>query len=112
VGAGLVSGLLGVGGGLINTPILHLLLGVPFERAVATSAYMIGVTAASGALVYLARGDVEPGIAAATVLGTLIGAAAAARMAHRVDQAKLRVGFAVVLLYVAYRMIRRGLAGL
>jgi uncharacterized membrane protein YfcA len=109
VGAGLISGLLGVGGGILNTPVLHLLLGKPFERAVATSSYMIGMTAAAGALGYLARGDVVPGLVTAAMLGTLAGAVPAALAGHRLSAKGLRIAFALLLLFVAYQMVRRGL---
>lgn len=110
VGAGLVSGLLGVGGGVLNVPILHLLLGIAFDRAVATSVYIIGVTAGAAALVYLARGDVDPAVAGAAMVGTVAGAAVAAGVGHKVDQRVLKIAFALLLFYVAYRMGYRGLA--
>ncbi len=77
VGTGVVAGLLGVGGGILNVPILHLLLGMPFDRSAGTSVYMLGVTASGAALVYLARGDVEIGIAGVALVGTLAGASEA-----------------------------------
>ena len=110
VGSGVVSGLLGVGGGVLNVPILHLLVGMPFERAVATSVYIIGLTAAAGAAVYVARGDVRLWIAAAALLGTLLGAGIAALVARRFDARFLKAGFVVLLLYVAVRMVSRGVA--
>jgi uncharacterized membrane protein YfcA len=109
VGAGLISGLLGVGGGILNTPVLHLLLGKPFPQAVATSSYMIGMTAAAGALVYLARGDVAPGLVTVAMVGTLAGAVPAALAGHRLSAKGLRIVFALLLLFVAYQMVRRGL---
>jgi uncharacterized membrane protein YfcA len=110
VGSGIVSGLLGVGGGILNTPVLHLLVGLSFERAVATSSYMIGMTAAAGAMVYLARGDVVPSLVTVAMAGTLIGAVPAAIGGHRLDARWLRAAFAVLLGFVAYQMVRRGLA--
>ncbi len=110
VGAGSVAGFLGVGGGILNVPILHLLLGQPFDRAVATSVYMIGVTGAAAALVYIARGDLDPAVAALTVLGTVAGAGVAALVGDRFDQRVLKTIFVLLLLYVAYLMGSRGLA--
>jgi len=110
VGAGLLSGLLGVGGGIVNTPVLHLVLGLPFERAAATSVYMIGLTAASSSLIYLARGDVLPDVTGATVLGALAGSWCAAKVSHRLNTRALKVGFALLLVYVAFRMVQRGLS--
>jgi len=110
VGAGLVSGLLGVGGGVLNVPILHLLLGLPFERAVAGSIYIIGVTAGAAAAVYLARGDVHVSVAGATMLGTVVGASLTAAWGVRLDQRLLKLGFALLLVVVAIRMVGRGIA--
>jgi len=112
VGAGLLSGLLGVGGGILNTPVLHLVLGMRFERATATSSYMIGMTAAAGALVYLVRGDIRPGWVTAAMVGTLAGAVPAALGGHRLDARWLRMAFAGLLAFVAYQMVRRGLTEL
>lgn len=111
VGAGLVSSLLGVGGGIFKVPIMKLLLGLPFDRAAATSTYMIGITTAAGALVYIVRGDVHYGITATTMLGTLVGSAGAAAVGHRVNNRLLQQAFAVLLLYVAIQMVRRGITG-
>ncbi len=112
VGGGVIAGFLGVGGGIIFTPTIHLLLRQPFGNATATSIYMIGVTSAAAALVYLARGDVDPAIAATALLGTLAGAAAAAGYGERIRQTWLKTGFALLLLYTAFQMVRRGLAQL
>jgi uncharacterized membrane protein YfcA len=109
VGAGVVSGLLGVGGGVLNVPILHLLLGLSFDRAVATSILMIGVTASAAAAVYLVRGVVDLPVAAATMLGTFAGASLAAVTGRRVSQRLLTMGFSLLLLYVAFRMVLRGI---
>ncbi len=110
VGAGLVSGLLGVGGGVLNVPILHLLLGLPFERAVAGSIYIIGVTAGAAAAVYLARGDVHVTVAGTTMIGTVVGASVTAAWGVKLDQRLLKLGFAVLLVLVAIRMVARGIA--
>jgi uncharacterized membrane protein YfcA len=112
VAAGLMSGLLGVGGGILNTPVLHLVLGMRFERATATSSYMIGMTAAAGALVYLVRGDIRPGLVTAAMVGTLVGAVPGALGGHRLSARWLRIAFAGLLLFVAYQMIRRGVTEL
>jgi len=112
VGAGLLSGLLGVGGGILNTPVLHLVLGLRFERAAATSSYMIGMTAAAGALVYLVRGDIRPGLVTAAMVGTLVGAVPAAMGGHRLSARWLRMAFAALLVFVAFQMIRRGISEL
>jgi uncharacterized membrane protein YfcA len=108
---GVVASLLGVGGGIVFTPLLHLVVGLDFYRAAATSVYVIGLTAASGGLVYLIRGDVVMNYVGPTMLGVLVGALLAARGVHRFSTAWLKRAFAVLLVYVAIRMLVRGFAG-
>jgi uncharacterized membrane protein YfcA len=107
--AGNVSGLLGVGGGVVVVPLMNLVLGAPLTVATATSNFMIGMTAAAGAYAYLFRGDVDPLLAAPIVIGVVIGASLQARVAHRIPTAALRVAFIAVLAYVTYEMALRAL---
>ncbi len=107
--AGLVSALLGVGGGIVKVPVMNLLMGVPLRVATATSNLMIGVTASSSAIIYLLRGGIDPFVAGPTVLGVFVGATAGSRTAHRIDVRLLRAAFVVVLLYTAWQMIGRAL---
>jgi uncharacterized protein len=107
--AGNVSGLLGVGGGVVVVPLMNLVLGAPLAVAAATSNFMIGMTAAAGAYAYLFRGDVDPSLAAPMVIGVVIGASLQARVAHRIPTTALRVAFIVVLAYVTYEMALRAL---
>ncbi len=107
--AGNVSGLLGVGGGVIKVPLVHLLMGAPLYIAVATSNFIIGVTAAAGAYAYLFRGDVDPGVAGPVVLGVAAGAFLGARAGHRVRARWLAILFLLVVLYVGVQMTLRAL---
>lgn len=108
--AGLVSALLGIGGGIIKVPLMHLVMGVPLRIATATSNMMIGITATSSAVIYLLRGGIDPYVAGPTALGVFAGASFGARIAHRVDGRLLRLLFVVVLAYTALQMARRALA--
>ncbi len=107
--AGVISALLGVGGGIVKVPVMHLVMGVPLRVAAATSNLMIGVTASAGAIVYLLRGGIDPLVAGPTAVGVFLGASVGSRVAHRVDVRVLRVLFVVVLLYTAFEMARRAL---
>lgn len=107
VGAGIVSALLGVGGGVVKVPLLRLVMGVPLHVASATSNYIIGVTAAAGAFPYLMRGQVDAAIAGPMVLGVAVGAAAGAALAPRLHARWLGLLFAVVAAYVAIQMAMR-----
>jgi hypothetical protein len=107
VAAGIVSALLGVGGGIVKVPAMHLVMKVPLRVAIATSNLMIGVTASAGAIIYLAHGEIDPFVAGPTALGVFAGASLGSRTAHRIDVRVLRALFVVVLLYTAVQMVRR-----
>jgi uncharacterized protein len=107
--AGNVSGLLGVGGGVVIVPLMHLGMGAPLPVATATSNFMMGMTAAAGAYAYLFRGDVDPRLAAPMVLGVAAGAWLQARVASIVPVRLLRAIFVLVLGYVTYEMAARAL---
>jgi uncharacterized membrane protein YfcA len=107
VGAGIVSALLGIGGGLIKVPVMHLAMGVPLRVATATSNLMMGITASASAIIYLLRGGIDPYVAAPTAIGVFLGASLGSRVVHRIDLRVLRLLFTVVLLYTAFQMLRR-----
>ncbi len=102
--AGAISGLLGLGGGIIKVPILNTFCGVPIRVAAATSAFMIGVTAAASAFIYYGRGDVVLPLTAAVALGALPGSLLGARLTHRVQARFLKFLMALVLLGVGAQM--------
>jgi uncharacterized membrane protein YfcA len=105
--AGVVSALLGIGGGLIKVPLMHLSMGVPLKVATATSNMMIGITAAASAIIYLIRGGIDPYVAGPTAIGVFLGATAGTRVANRINVRYLRLLFVVVLLYTAFQMFMR-----
>lgn len=109
VGAGALSGTLGIGGGAIKVPVMNLLMGVPFKVATATSNFTIGVTAAASAFVYMARGSLDLAVAVPTVLGVLAGAALGARLMPHVPTRRLQQVFGVLLLLLGGQMVLRGL---
>ncbi len=105
--AGVLSGLLGIGGGVLKVPVLSLYCGVPMRAATATSNAMIGVTAMASAFVYYGRGEILPIVTAASVLGIIVGAFAGTRLAALTHPAALRRWFAFVLLLIASQMAWR-----
>jgi uncharacterized membrane protein YfcA len=111
LGAGVASGLLGVGGGFIKVPAMNLLMKVPMKVAVATSNFMIGVTAAASAMVYFQRGSVDLTVTAAVILGVIVGSMAGVRYMQRVKGRTLKRVFTVLLLAIAALMILKGLGG-
>lgn len=110
--AGMLSGLLGVGGGFLKVPAMHLGMKVPIKVSAATSNFMIGVTAIASLFVYFARGYVLPLAAAPVALGIALGAYAGARSSQRVSAATLRRILAVVLVLVAVQMGLKAVGGL
>lgn len=107
--AGNISSLLGIGGGVIKVPVLNAWCGVPLRAAAATSAFMIGVTAAAGAIIYYGNGQLVPVLAASAVLGVQAGSAAGLRLAARASAKTLKLLMAVVLVAVAASMYVRSL---
>lgn len=110
-GAGVLSSLLGIGSGAVKVLALDRVMGLPFKVSTTTSNFMIGVTAACGAGVYLNRGYIDPGLAMPVMLGVLAGSLIGARLLVRSHPRRLRQGFVVVILLLAAQMIYNGLAG-
>ena len=104
VGVGVLSGLLGIGGGVVLVPLLVLLLALPQKRAQATSLAAITLTALAGAVVYGVAGDVLLVPALVIVAGGLVGTVLGAEVVHRMSERALRLLFAVVMVAVAVRL--------
>ncbi|MFA6030938.1 MAG: sulfite exporter TauE/SafE family protein [Elusimicrobiota bacterium] len=107
--AGIFSALLGVGGGILKVPALHLLGRVPMKAAAATSNLMIGATAGAGAAVYLARGDVPVEFAGTVTLGVLGGSMLGLKVSRRLSDRAVRRVFAALTLLIGIQMLRRAL---
>ncbi|HEV2226651.1 MAG TPA: sulfite exporter TauE/SafE family protein [Nitrososphaerales archaeon] len=103
--AGVLSGLLGIGGGAFKVLSMDLAMKLPMKVSTTTSNFMIGVTAAASAGIYFARGDVNPVIIAPVALGILIGATIGARLLIRSRNPTIRKAFALVLAVTALQMI-------
>jgi uncharacterized membrane protein YfcA len=109
--AGMASGLLGIGAGVLKVMGMDSIMGLPFKVSSATSNFMIGVTAGAGALVYLARGDVATTLAAPVALGVTAGALLGSRVLVRSSPRALRGAFVVLLLLIAAQMGWRAVRG-
>jgi uncharacterized membrane protein YfcA len=110
-GAGALSGLLGIGSGAVKVLAMDRCMGIPFKVSTTTSNFMIGVTAAASAGVYLSRGYVDPGLAMPVVLGVLAGSLAGARMLARTKTQQLRWVFAAVIVALGGEMLYGAFAG-
>ena len=111
VAAGALSGLLGIGSGVLKVLAMDSCMKVPFKVSTTTSNFMIGVTAVTSAVVYLQRGYIEPGIAFPIMVGVLGGALTGAKLLKHLDVRLLRKIFAIAILLVAVNMIYNGLRG-
>ncbi|WP_315256206.1 sulfite exporter TauE/SafE family protein [Segatella oulorum] len=111
VAAGALSGLLGIGSGVLKVLAMDSCMKVPFKVSTTTSNFMIGVTAVTSAVVYLQRGYIEPGIAFPIMVGVLGGALTGAKLLKHLNVSLLRKIFAVAILLVAVNMIYNGLMG-
>ena len=106
--AGNVSSFLGIGGGVIKVPVLNAWCGIPLRAAAATSAFMIGVTATAGAVIYYGHGQLIPPLAAAAVLGVEVGSWSGMRFGARASAMWLKLLMAVVLFAVSALMLVKG----
>lgn len=106
--AGTIAGLLGIGAGAFKVLAMDQVMRLPMKVSTATSSFMIGITAATSAAVYFARGQVEPTITAPVALGVLTGAILGTRVMARLRSRTLRMIFVPVLLWVAGQMIWKG----
>jgi uncharacterized protein len=102
--AGSVSGLLGIGGGPIKVPAMYLIMGVPLRVATATSNFMIGVTAATSALIYYGRGDLRMDIAGPLVVGVFSGSLIGARIAPQLKTRAIAYLLIVLMVYLSGQM--------
>jgi uncharacterized membrane protein YfcA len=105
--AGAISGLLGVGGGFIKVPAMNVVMGVPMKPAVATSNFVIGVTAAASAFIYYSRGLIDPSLAAMIVLGVFTGTRFGTRLMVRARAGRIRKVFGIFLVGLAVFMVLR-----
>ena len=108
LGAGVVSALLGIGGGIIKVPLMNAVMGIPLKAAIGTSNFTIGVTAATGAIVFWANGHIDPYVAAPTAIGVLIGARIGTRVTGRARSRALSLAFVVLVAVTAVQMFLRG----
>jgi uncharacterized membrane protein YfcA len=109
--AGVLSGLLGIGSGAVKVLAMDQAMRMPFKASTTTSNFMIGVTAAASAGIYLHRGYIDPAVAMPVVLGVLPGALLGTVILARAQPRALRLVFSVVIVALAIQMIIQGVTG-
>lgn len=109
--AGILSGLLGIGSGALKVLAMDTAMKIPFKVSTTTSNFMVGVTAAASAVVYLQRGYIDPGIAMPIIISVLLGAFLGSKLLPKTNVKKLRLLFSVVITILAVFMMYNGLTG-
>jgi uncharacterized membrane protein YfcA len=110
-GAGALSGLLGIGSGAVKVLAMDQAMRIPFKVSTTTSNFMIGVTAAASAGIYLSRGYIDPGLAMPVMLGVLAGSLVGSRILVKAETQSLRFVFAGVILVLGLQMLYKGFWG-
>jgi hypothetical protein len=110
-GAGALSGLLGIGSGAVKVLAMDQAMRIPFKVSTTTSNFMIGVTAAASAGVYLSRGYIDPGLSMPVMLGVLAGSLLGSRILVKAETTSLRLVFSVVILVLGLQMLYKGIWG-
>ncbi|TWV09869.1 sulfite exporter TauE/SafE family protein [Bacteroidaceae bacterium HV4-6-C5C] len=109
--AGILSGILGIGSGALKVLAMDAVMKIPFKVSTTTSNFMVGVTAAASAVIYLQRGYIDPGLAMPIVPGVLIGAFFGSKILMKVKVGTLRMIFSVLITLLALQMIYNALTG-
>jgi hypothetical protein len=109
--AGTLSGLLGIGSGAVKVLAMDQAMRVPFKVSTTTSNFMIGVTAAASAGVYLNRGYLDPGLAMPVMLGVVLGSLLGSKVLISSGTRLLRIIFAAVILILGIEMVYNGIMG-
>ncbi|MGX7329150.1 sulfite exporter TauE/SafE family protein [Enterococcus bulliens] len=111
-GAGIASGLLGIGSGAFKVLAMDTIMKMPLKPSSATSNLMMGVTAAASAMIYLFNGSIQPMIAAPLAIGVLIGSTIGTRIMQYLKTRTIRIIFVPILLYLGIQMIIKGFGGI
>lgn len=106
-GAGVISGMLGVGGGVVMVPAMNLLMRVPVKAAVGTSSFMIGITSVATAFVYYSRGKIDPTLVVPAIVGVFVGGQVGSRLTRRLKAQRLALIFSLILLYLGISLLLR-----
>ncbi len=109
--AGVLSGLLGIGSGALKVIAMDRVMKMPFKVSTTTSNFMIGVTAAASAGVYLSRGYIDPALALPIMLGVLAGSLVGSRLLAAAKTRTLRIVFALAIVFLGFEMIYKGITG-
>ncbi len=103
--AGVISGMLGVGGGVVQVPVMHLMMRVPMKAAAGTASFMVGMTSVATALVFYANGKIDPQIVVPAMIGIFAGSQIGSQLTRRLPAQRLSLFFVVILLYLSLSLL-------
>lgn len=106
-GAGVISGMLGVGGGVVMVPAMNLAMRVPVKAAVGTSAFMVGVTSVATAFVFYSQGEMDPTVVVPAILGVFLGGQIGSHLTRRLRARRLAALFSAILFYLGLSLLLR-----
>ena len=104
-GAGVISGMTGIGGGAIQVPVMNLLMKVPVKAAAGTSAFMVGLTAVATSAVFFAHDELDPSVVVPAMVGIFLGARIGSQVTRRLPTHRLIIVFVAVLAYLGASMV-------
>jgi len=104
-GAGVISGMLGVGGGVVMVPAMNLVMAVPLKAAVGTSAFMVGITSVATAFVFYSQGEINPTVVVPAIIGVFVGGQFGSRLTRRLRVQRLAAVFSVLLFYLGLSLL-------
>ncbi len=102
--AGVLSGMLGIGGGLVKVPVMNLVMKIPLRSAAGTSSFMVGMTAAASALVFYSAGHLDPTVTAPAMVGTLAGSTLGSTLTKRFHVQHLLILFVIIMVLLGINM--------
>ncbi len=109
--AGIISGILGIGSGALKVLAMDTAMKIPFKVSTTTSNFMVGVTAAASAVIYLQRGYIDPGLAMPIITGVIIGSFGGSKILPKANVKNLRLLFSIVIFLLAILMMYNGITG-
>ncbi|MBZ4672370.1 MAG: hypothetical protein JG762_600 [Deferribacteraceae bacterium] len=107
--AGLISGMLGIGGGVVKVPAMNILAKLPIKAATATSNFMIGITAAAGSIVYFNSGFIDPSVTSLMIIGVTFGSKIASKKFNKIADKRIKTLFMIFMIFVAIQMFIKGI---
>lgn len=103
--AGVLSGMLGIGGGLVQVPVMNLIMRMPLRAAAGTSSFMVGMTSVATAAVFYASGKIDPTVTAPAMVGVLLGSSLGSALTKRFKVQHLMAVFLVIMVALSISMI-------